>query len=70
MKLLSSIINFLNSFEDINKIENESENKMFEEACKAYGLSDYAKEQCRKSGLSPKEWLKENEPDLYKELDD
>lgn len=69
---MSILSNFINLTKDKNISENtkEPEDQYFEDACKAYGLSEYAIEQCRQSGISPKEWLKENEPELYKDLDE
>lgn len=70
MGLISGLFKFLDEAESYNERKERLDNEFFEDKCKAYGLSDYAKEQCRKYNIDPKDWLKENEPELFKELDE
>lgn len=52
-----------------NSEKKDVHSKLFDEECKALGLTKEEIEDCKKSGISPEEWLEENEPDYYKELD-
>ncbi len=52
--------------------KKDYQDKLFLEEAKSLGLEKEEIEDCLKSGLSPTEWLKENEPENYhdQELDD
>lgn len=51
------------------KKEKDVYDKIFDEECKTLGLTKEEIEDCKKSGISPEEWLEENESAYYKELD-
>ena len=59
------IFDFLNS--DSKKKEDEEFNRL----CKDLGMTPDEIEDAKKSGISPEEWLEENEPEDYhdQELD-
>ena len=65
MGLLNFLLKFVGE-EDKDKIINE---KLFDEEARALGLSEFEKNDAKKSGLSPEEWLEENESEYYKGLD-
>ena len=65
MGLLNFLLEFVGE-EDKDKIINE---KLFDEEARALGLSEFEKNDAKKSGLSPEEWLEENESEYYKGLD-
>jgi len=65
MGLLNFLLEFVGE-EDKDKMINE---KLFDEEARALGLSEFEKNDAKKSGLSPEEWLEENEPEHYKGLD-
>lgn len=65
MGLLNFLLEFVGE-EDKDKMINE---KLFDEEARALGLSEFEKNDAKKSGLSPEEWLEENEPEYYKGLD-
>lgn len=58
MGLLNFLLEFVGE-EDKDKMINE---KLFDEEARALGLSEFEKNDAKKSGLSPEEWLEENEP--------
>lgn len=43
--------------------------KLFNDEADALGLSDWEREDTKKSGITPEEWLEANEPDYYDDLD-
>ena len=65
MGLLNFLLEFVGE-EDKDKIINE---KLFDEEARALGLSEFEKNDAKKSGLSPEECLEENESEYYKVLD-
>ena len=49
-------------------LSNENKKSLFEQECEALDMDKYQIEDCKKSGLSPEEWLEANEPEHYEEL--
>jgi len=54
---------------DLLLSNTKNKKSLFEEECEALDMNEYQKEDCKKSGLSPEEWLEANEPEHYEELD-
>lgn len=45
----------------------EIEDELFEAEADCWGLTEEEKEDCIQSGLTPEEWMEENDPDYYQE---
>ena len=43
------------------------EDKLFESEAEAWGLTEEEKEECKISGITPEEWIEENDPEYYQE---
>ncbi len=53
-------------------LNDKKDDDLFLEDCRNLGLTDDEIEDCKKSGIAPEEWLRENEPENYEdqELDE
>jgi hypothetical protein len=60
MGLIWEIIKALGEGETPNDKKKKIDNKLFEDEAKAYGLTEYEKKQCKRSGITPAEWAEEN----------
>ncbi len=66
------ILNELFGEEDNSKKVNSDisiNDKLFEQEANILGLTKEQREDAKKGGLSPEEWLEANEPEYYRELD-
>lgn len=63
------LLDFLSEFAKTEDKDKKINEKLFDDEAEALGLNEYEKNDAKKSGLSPEEWLEENEPDYYNELD-
>lgn len=62
------LLDILKELSQDNK-DKKVNDKLFNDEADALGLNDWEREDAKKSGLSPEEWLEANEPDYYDELD-
>lgn len=63
------LLNFLAELTSEEDKDKKIREKLFNDEADALGLSKWEREDAKKSGLSPEEWLESNEPDYYNELD-
>jgi hypothetical protein len=59
MGLIFDILNSLSEDKTPKDKKKQMDDKLFEDECKAYGLTEKEKEQCKKSGITPEEWVKD-----------
>jgi hypothetical protein len=57
MGLIFEILKSLGDTETPKDKKKQIDDKLFEDECKAYGLTEKEKEECRKSGITPEEWV-------------
>ncbi len=69
MGLLFDLLKILGEGETPKERQERINNKIFEDECEAFGMTKEEKEDCKKSGISPEEWIEENEPEYYDDLD-
>lgn len=63
------LLDFLEELVRDDDKDKKINDKLFNDEADALGLSDWEREDAKKSGITPEEWLEENEPDYYDELD-
>lgn len=63
------LLDFLEELVRDDDKDKKINDKLFNDEADALGLSDWEREDAKKSGITPEEWLEENEADYYDELD-
>lgn len=64
-----SLFNILNEFFANENKDKKINDKLFNDEADALGLDKWERENAKKSEITPEEWLEDNEPDYYDELD-
>lgn len=62
------LLDFLKELTQDDK-DKKINDKLFNDEADALGLSEREREDAKKSGITPEEWLEANEQDYYDELD-
>ena len=60
MGLLSEIFKVLSNGDTPQGKDKKIQDKLFMDEAKAYGLTEEEIEECRKAGLTPEEWVEDN----------
>lgn len=62
------LLDILKELSQDNK-DKKVNDKLFNDEADALGLSEWEREDARKAGITPEEWLESNESDYHDELD-
>lgn len=62
------LLDILKELSQDNK-DKKVNDKLFNDEADVLGLSEWEREDAKKNGITPEEWLEANEQDYYDELD-
>ena len=61
MGLLGEILKALSNSENVQDKDKRINEKLFMDEAKAYGLTNEEIEECKKSGVTPEEWVQDQD---------